>query len=124
MIKDALSYITQKNIVVTLILLLVGVGIANVFAGDLELAALAKLLGIPVAGLAAGAGLSTIQFTKAAPGEPILGIAILLVLAYAIAGAVQVLTNDLEFPEYVKLIDLPVAGLAVGKGLFANNSHT
>ena len=120
--KSVLSYMTQKNTVTFLILLFVGVGLFKVANGTIALQNLVSLLDVQVAALAAGAGLASIKFTKATAGEPILGIAVILVLAYALIGAVQVVTTSLTFEAYLKLMELPVAGLAIGKGLFANNA--
>lgn len=116
-----LLYLTRKNIVTALVLLYVAIGAVKVLAGDLTLPALVSLLDVQVAALAIGAGLAGISFAKAAPGEPLLGIAAVLVLAYALVGAIQVLTSSLTFEAYLKLMDVPVAGLAIGKGIAANN---
>jgi type IV secretory pathway VirB2 component (pilin) len=45
--------------------------------------------------------------------------ATLIVVVIVVVGAVQVLTGALTFEEYLKLIDVPVAGLAVGRGIAA-----
>jgi hypothetical protein len=46
-------------------------------------------------------------------------IATILVVGYAIVGAIQCLSGDISFEEYLRLMDVPVAGLAVGRGLAA-----
>jgi len=124
MFKEVTEYLTQRNLVTFLILLFTGIGLVKVATGDLELATVISLLDVPVAALAVGAGLATIKFTKATAGEPILGIAAILILGYAVAGAVQVFVDDLTFEAYLRVLEVPLAGLAVGKGLFANNSPT
>lgn len=116
-----LQYLTRKNVVTALVLLYVAIGAVKVLAGDLTLSALVSLMDVQVAALAIGAGLAGISFAKASSGEPILGIAAVLVLAYAVVGAIQVLTSSLIFEAYLRLMDLPVAGLAIGKGIAANN---
>lgn len=118
---EYLTYLTRRNIATALILTYVAIGAVVVITGGMTLEALVQLLDAPVAALVVGAGLTTIAFTRAAPGETVLGIAALLVIAYAIIGAIQVVSTDLTFEAYLKLMDLPVAGLAIGKGLFANN---
>lgn len=49
-------------------------------------------------------------------------IATLVVLALVAIGGIQVITNDLSFEEFIRLIDVPVAGLAVGRGLAARKA--
>lgn len=120
-----LSYFTRSNAATFLILLLVAVGIEQVVSNNLSLTAMATAVAIPVGALAAGAGLSTIAFTRARAGEAILGIPVVLVVVYGVVGAYQVVFTDvLPFEEFMGVIQLPAAGVAIGKGLFANNSPT
>lgn len=114
-------FVTRTNVVTFVILLYVVIGCIKVILGDLTLEVLVALLTTPVAALAAGAGLASIKFTPAPAGEQVLAIAVILVLAYAIVGAVQVLASDLTFEAYLHIMAVPLGGLAVGKGLFANN---
>lgn len=117
-----LQFLTRSNTATFLILLLIGVGIEQTFANDISLTTMAEQLAIPVGALAAGAGLSTIAFRRAHAGEQILGIPVLLVAIYGVVGAIQVVLGSLPFTEYMGVIQLPAAGVALGKGLFANNS--
>lgn len=123
-VRGVWAYLTQKNVVTALLGIYVIVGLLKVCGlgdGDLTLAGLVNLLDVQIAAYGIGAGLATITFAKAAPGEPLLGFAALLVLGYAVAGAVQVLADSLTFEAYLKTMDIPFAGLAIGKGLFAHN---
>ena len=45
--------------------------------------------------------------------------ATVVVLVIVAVGAVQVLTGDLSFEEFIRLVDVPLAGLAVGRGIAA-----
>lgn len=117
-----LKYLTRSNTATFLILLLIAVGIEQTFANNVSLTTMAEELAIPVGALAAGAGLSTIAFRRAGAGEQILGIPVLLVTVYGIVGAIQVVLGSLPFNEFMGVIQLPAAGVAVGKGLFANNT--
>lgn len=119
--KAILSYVTKQNSAAFLILLLVAVGIEQTFANNTSLTAMAQELAIPVGALAAGAGLSTIAFKKAAAGETILAIPVLIVVLYGVVGAIQVIAGSLPFTEYMAVIQLPAAGVALGKGFFAHN---
>lgn len=49
-------------------------------------------------------------------------VATIIVGIYAIVGAVQCIAGDITFEEYIRLMDVPVAGLAVGRGLAARKS--
>lgn len=122
--NEFLSYFTRTNAATFLILLLIAVGIEQTFANDVSLTTMAQELAIPVGALAAGAGLSTIAFKRAGAGETVLGIPVLLVILYGVVGAFQVVTGTLPFTDFMGVIQLPAAGVAVGKGLFANNSPT
>ncbi len=117
-----LKYFTRSNTATFLVLLLIAVGIEQTFANNVSLTTMAEELAIPVGALAAGAGLSTIAFRRAGDGEQILGIPVLLALLYGVAGAIQVVVGSLPFTEFMGVIQLPAAGVALGKGLFANNS--
>lgn len=121
--NGVLSYFTRGNSAVFLILLLVAVAIEQTFAESLSLATVADELKVPIGALVVAGGLSTIQFKRAQAGESVLAIAVVLVIVYALVGAVQVVfTNDLPFSEYISIVQFPAAGVAVGKGLFANNT--
>ena len=49
----------------------------------------------------------------------VLPIATIVVLALTAVGCIQVVTDDLTFEELIRLLDVPLAGLAVGRGLAA-----
>ena len=119
--NSILAYLTRNNVVLALVLIYVAVGVAKVLFGDLPLQNLVALMDVQIAALGLGAGLATVGFVRAQSGEQILGIAALLVLLYAAVGGGQVIAGDMTYEGYLKLMDLPVAGLAVGKGVFANN---
>lgn len=116
------SYLTKGNVATALILLILAAGTVKVVIGELQIAELIKLMDIPVVGLAIGAGATSIRFTKALPGEQLVPLVTLVVVAGAIAGAAQCIFGALTFEAFVKTIELPVAGLAVGRGLAAHNS--
>ena len=122
--NDVLSYLTRSNVATVLILAMVLAGICAIILGELTLDELVNLLAEPVGALVVGGGLATISFTRARAGEPVLGIAALLVVAYAVVGLIQVFLGDLTFPGYLEVMQLPAAGLAIGKGIFANNGIT
>lgn len=122
--SDVLSYFTRSNAATFLVLLLIAVGIEQTFANNISLTAMAQELAIPVGALAAGAGLATISFKRAAAGEAILGIPVILVVVYGVVGGIQVVVGTLPFGEFMAVVQLPAAGVAVGKGLFANNAPT
>jgi peptidoglycan/LPS O-acetylase OafA/YrhL len=119
--NDVLSYLTRSNVALLLILFMVLAGICAVILGELTLDELVNLLSKPVGALVIGGGLATVSFARAKAGEPVLGVAALLVIAYAIVGLIQVFIGDLTFPGYLQVMDVPAAGLAIGKGIFANN---
>jgi hypothetical protein len=123
LIASIKEYLTSGNVATTLILLIVAVGAVKVAIGDLSIAQLTNLMDVPVVGLALGAGAAKIQFNKAVPGESLVPMVTLLVVVAAIAGALSCIFGSLTFEAFVKTIQLPVAGLAVGRGIAANNQE-
>lgn len=120
--QDFLQYVTKKNTATALILFMVATAMYSVLVGNITLSEAVALLDLPVTGLVIGAGLTGIAFTKARGVEEILGIAVVLILVYAVVGMIQVFTSDLTIEAYLKLLDLPAFGMAIGKGAAANNS--
>lgn len=120
--KSVLLYLTRKNTATALILFMVVAAMYSVLvAQTITLEEAVNLLDLPITGLLIGAGLTGIAFTKAKGVEQILGVAVVLVLVYAVIGLIQVFTSDLTIEAYLKLLDLPAFGMAIGKGAASNN---
>lgn len=114
--------LTQNNTVTALLVIFVGVGLGKLIVGQLTFPHLVNLLDVQIAAYGIGAGLATIKFKKAVPGEPLLGFLSILVVGAAIIMGVQVLLDSLTYEAYLNDMAAPFAGLAIGKGLFAHNS--
>jgi hypothetical protein len=115
------SLLSKANVVTSLVLIYFFIGAAKVLGGDLEFNALISLMGPQIGGLAVGRGLATVKSTAATGATSAASVATVLVLLYALLGGVQVVVDDLTFEAYLESMNIPVAGLAVGRGIAANN---
>lgn len=119
-----LEYLTKSNTALAVFAAFLLVGVYVVFKTDLTAMGLAAILQVQAIALGIGVGLAQIKFTKAVPGEPVLGAYALLVIVVVVIGGIEVLSAPLTYEGWVTQVSPWVAGLFVAKGLFANNSPT
>lgn len=114
-------WITAANIVSAILLAELLVGLYVVATTDLALLGLWHLLDDQALAYGIATGLAGIAFTKGKSLEPLLILAALYVLFVVATTLYSVLTSDVTFEAGVVVISPWVAGLAIGKGLLANN---
>lgn len=118
-----LSYLTRKNTLTALIVLYAVVGFYVVATTDLSAMGLINTLDQQAIAFGVGVGLANVKFTKALPGEPLLGYFALVVIGVAVVGAYNVFDTKLTYEAYMASMTPYVAGLSIAKGLFANNAR-
>lgn len=121
--EDINRILSKANIATSIVVIFFLVGAVKVVAGDIEFNNLISLMAVPTAGLAVGRGLAAVDLPQAPAAIPAVAVATILVLAYAVLGGVQVVVDNLTFEAYLKSMDVPLAGLAIGRGIAANNTQ-
>lgn len=124
MLADLLQYLTRRNTLTALVVIYALVGIYVVATTDLSAMGLINTLDEQAVAFGVGVGLAQIKFAKALPGEPLLGYYALVVIGVAVVGAYNVVDTRLTYEAYMASMTPYVAGLAIAKGLYANNART
>jgi hypothetical protein len=123
-INDFLQYLTRKNTLTALIVIYAIAGFYVVATTDLSAMGLINTLDEQALAFGIGVGLAQIKFSKALPGEPLLGYFALVVIGVAVVGAYNVFETKLTYEAYMASMTPYVAALSIAKGLFANNSRS
>lgn len=114
------AWITTANIVSAILLAELLVGLYVVASTDLALLGLWNLLDEQALAYGIAAGLAGIAFSRGTALQPILILAALYVLFVVATTLFNVLTSSVTYEAGVLAISPWVAGLAIGKGIFAN----
>lgn len=126
MLSDLLKYLTRNNVLSALLLIYLAIGLVIVATTSLDILGLMAILNGIAVSYGIGVGLASIKFTRALPGEQLLGIFGLIVLAVAVVAGIEVITGNepslAAYETYIAGMTPWIAGLAIGKGLHAHNT--
>lgn len=117
-------WLTTSNLVSAILLAELLVGVYVVATTDLALIQLWGLLDEQALAYGIATGLAGIAFAKAKAVEPLVSLAALYVCFVVGTTLFDVLTSKVTYEAGILAISPWVAGLAIGKGLVANNRTT
>lgn len=116
------AWLTTANFVSAILLAELLVGLYVVATTDLAILGLWGLLDEQALAYGIATGLAGIAFTKGKALEPLVILATLYVVFVVGSTLFDVLTSKVTFEAGVVVISPWVAGLAIGKGIVANNT--